>query len=198
VNSDLTLDTAIQNAVNQLSTDLPHGSRIAIVDVTFQSKGIQEYIIYEVEHLLREKRYIIVDRLQLDKARNELMFAMSGEVDEYTAVSIGKFTGATIVITGLIHGESELQRLRLRAIEVETAQVIATASQPVSLSVGNGFIRSDTVPATLPLANVPATLPLAKEENREHRVAMPPPPARSIAGTGRGGIAKFKIKEKIK
>jgi hypothetical protein len=69
--------------------------------------------------------------LQLDRARDELKLGISGEVDENTAVSIGKFTGANVVITGMVHGEGNLQRLRLRAIEVETGQVVGTASQEV-------------------------------------------------------------------
>jgi hypothetical protein len=57
---------------------------------------------------------------------------MSGEVDEVdddTAVSIEKFSGANIIVTGKIDGEGELRRLRLRALDTQTAQVVGVASE---------------------------------------------------------------------
>jgi hypothetical protein len=147
---DPTIDFAIQSAVEQVAEDLPNGSRIAIVEVTSQNRNVREYVIYEVEHLLREKRYIIVDRLQLDRARDELKLGISGEVDENTAVSIGKFTGANVVITGMVHGEGNLQRLRLRAIEVETGQVVGTASQEVV-----GYFPPTPVASIVPIDKKP-------------------------------------------
>ncbi|MDR1863067.1 MAG: hypothetical protein LBQ67_07835, partial [Treponema sp.] len=56
-------------------------------------------------------------------------FQMSGEVDDRTAVSIGKFSGADIVVTGRVDGEGDLRRLRLRALNTQTAQVVGSASE---------------------------------------------------------------------
>jgi hypothetical protein len=54
---------------------------------------------------------------------------MSEEVDDRTAVSIGKFSGANIVVTGRVDGEGDLRRLRLRALNTQTAQVVGSASE---------------------------------------------------------------------
>jgi hypothetical protein len=54
---------------------------------------------------------------------------MSGEIDDETAVSIGKFAGADIIVTGKIDGEGSLRRLRLRALDTQTAQVVGAASE---------------------------------------------------------------------
>jgi len=54
---------------------------------------------------------------------------MSGEVDDATAVSIGKFAGADIIVTGRVDGEGNLRRLRLRALNTQTAQVVGVASE---------------------------------------------------------------------
>jgi hypothetical protein len=54
---------------------------------------------------------------------------MSGEVDDDTAVSIGKFIGADIIVTGRVDGEGNLRRLRLRALNTQTAQVVGAASE---------------------------------------------------------------------
>jgi hypothetical protein len=54
---------------------------------------------------------------------------MSGEVDDNQAVSIGKFAGADVIITGAVTGSGELRRLRLRALSTESAAVLAAASE---------------------------------------------------------------------
>jgi hypothetical protein len=54
---------------------------------------------------------------------------LSGEVDDASAVSIGKFAGAAIAITGSVSGSNETRRLRLRALNTEDGQVLAVASE---------------------------------------------------------------------
>jgi hypothetical protein len=61
--------------------------------------------------------------------RSEQDFQMSGEVDDVTAVSIGKFAGANIIVTGRVDGEGELRRLCLRALDTQTAEVVSVASE---------------------------------------------------------------------
>jgi hypothetical protein len=56
---------------------------------------------------------------------------MCGEVDDDTTVSIGKFAGADIIITGRVDGEGDLRRLRLRALNTQTAQVVGVASERI-------------------------------------------------------------------
>lgn len=65
----------------------------------------------------------------MDRIRREQNFQMSGEVDDDTAVSIGKFIGANIIVTGRVDGEGNLRRLRLRALDTQTAQVVGVASE---------------------------------------------------------------------
>jgi hypothetical protein len=56
---------------------------------------------------------------------------MSGEVDDDTAISIGKIIGADIIVTGRVDGEGTLRRLRLRALNTQTAQVVGVASERI-------------------------------------------------------------------
>jgi curli biogenesis system outer membrane secretion channel CsgG len=73
--------------------------------------------------------FIIIDRSQLDRIRLEQNFQLSGVVDDETAVSIGKVVGANIIITGSVTGTDSTRRLRLRALNTQTAQVMAVASE---------------------------------------------------------------------
>ena len=50
---------------------------------------------------------------------------MSGHVDDNSAVSIGHFLGANIVITGEVVNVNKKQRLILKALDAKTAQIIA-------------------------------------------------------------------------
>jgi curli biogenesis system outer membrane secretion channel CsgG len=69
-----------------------------------------------------------VDRQTLDVIRAELNFQHSGEVSDEDIISIGKFTGADVVITGAVSGRGEMRRLRLRVLDVKTAQILAMSA----------------------------------------------------------------------
>ena len=102
---------------------------IAIVYVASNDTDVTDFISNELEYIMVNQDFTIVDRSQLDKIRHEQNLQLSGEVDDDTAVSIGKIAGANIIITGSVTGTDSTQRLRLRALNVETAQVLAVASE---------------------------------------------------------------------
>jgi hypothetical protein len=123
----------------QTLRNVSKNSKIAIVYITderIDSKGnpyndkVIENIAGDLEIFWINNGYTIVDRSQLDKLRQEHNFQMSGEVDDATAVSIGKFAGADIIITGRFSSPRDLyySYLRLRAINTQSAQVIGAAS----------------------------------------------------------------------
>ena len=109
--------------------NVPQRSRIAIVYITAQDTSTTDYISGELEYIWVNSGYIITDRSQLDRLRREQDFQLSGEIDDSTAVSIGNFAGADIIVTGRVDGEGNLQRLRLRALDTQTAQVVGVASE---------------------------------------------------------------------
>ena len=124
-----TVEGALDRAAEQALKNVPQRSRIAIVYITAQDRGTTEYIVGELEYIWVNQGYFLTDRSQLDRLRREQNFQMSGEVDDATAVSIGKFAGADIIVTGRVDGEGNLRRLRLRALNTQTAQVIGVASE---------------------------------------------------------------------
>jgi hypothetical protein len=99
------------------------------VYITSRDRSTTEYISGELEYIWVKEGYNIIDRGELDRLREEQGFQMSEEVDDRTAVSIGKFSGANIVVTGRVDGEGDLRRLRLRALNTQTAQVVGSASE---------------------------------------------------------------------
>ena len=123
------VEGALERAAQQTVKSIPAKSKIAIVYITAQDRSTTEYIAGELEYIWVNAGYTIIDRSQLDKIRREQNFQMSGEVDDNTAVSIGKILGADIIVTGRVDGEDNLRRLRLRALNTQTAQVVGVASE---------------------------------------------------------------------
>jgi hypothetical protein len=128
-NTTTGVEGALSRAADQALQNIPQNSRIAIVYITAQDSNTVDFIAGELEFIWVNKGYIITDRNQLDKIRQEQNFQMNGEVDDDTVVSIGKIIGADIIVTGRVDGEADLRRLRLRAINIETAQVVGAASE---------------------------------------------------------------------
>jgi len=123
------VEGALARAANETLKNVPARSKIAIVYITAQDRSTTEYVAGELEYIWVNAGYIIIDRSQLDRIRREQNFQMSGEVDDNTAVSIGKIIGANIIVTGRVDGEGNLRRLRLRALDTQTAQVVGVSSE---------------------------------------------------------------------
>jgi hypothetical protein len=126
---DDSVEGTLLRAANALMNKIPPKSKIAIVYVTAKDTEVSEFIAGELEFIMVDKDYTLIDRSELDKIRKEQKFQMSGEVDDNQAVSIGKIAGANIIVTGAVTGSGELRRLRLRALSTESGQVLAVASE---------------------------------------------------------------------
>lgn len=108
---------------------VPARARMAIVYVTASDPDIAEFIANELEFIMVDEGRTLIDRSQLDRIRQEQKFQLSGEVDDAKAVSVGKLAGADVILTGAVTGTGNLRRLRLRALDTQTAQVMAAASE---------------------------------------------------------------------
>lgn len=111
---------------------LPAGSRIAVLDIDTGDKGLDVFTTEEIiKTLVRARQFRVLDRDSIETLRREQNFQMSGEVDDATAVSIGKFMGASVVITGLIHQRYEQVDISLKILDVETTEIIDLISIPI-------------------------------------------------------------------
>jgi hypothetical protein len=125
-------DSNIQYSFFALSRNIPEYSRIAIVNINAEDRNEGELLLNELTVLfVNSKKYIIVDRRDLEEIKKEQLFQMSGEVDDASIVSIGHFLGADVVITGSIVGEDSTKRLILKALDVRTSQILAASSEKI-------------------------------------------------------------------
>jgi hypothetical protein len=127
---DASLVEALYRSYEDLSGRIPGPLSVAVINVASADPAEGEFAVEELTLLLvNSKKYRIVERRSLDIIRAEQNFQFSGEVDDDTAVSIGRLIGAALVITGSISPYEELNYLRLRALDVETGEIRAMSSR---------------------------------------------------------------------
>jgi hypothetical protein len=129
VSNDNSVEGSLERAAYKIMDAIPDKARVAIVYVTADDADVEEFIAYELEFHLVENDHMIIDRSQLDQIRKEQRLQSSGEVNDNQAVSIGKIAGANVILTGAVTGKGDLRRLRVRALDTQTAQVLITASE---------------------------------------------------------------------
>lgn len=128
-NSGGRIEGSLARAAEQIMSSIQPSSKIAIVYVASPDINMTEFIASELEFIMVNEGFTIIDRSELDRIRQEQNLQLSGEVDDETAVSIGKIVGANIIIIGSVTGTDSTRRLRLRALNTQTAQVMAVASE---------------------------------------------------------------------
>jgi hypothetical protein len=126
------IDAAVDSACAYLLERIPRNARVAILNVATTNQSEGDYIISELSvRLVNSQQFNIVDRKNLDLIRAEQDFQLTGEVDDSSAVSIGKMLGAEVVITGGIEGQGNLRRLRLKALDVSAAVILGISSDRI-------------------------------------------------------------------
>jgi TolB-like protein len=118
------LNAAIRDASHYLNKNIPKGSKIVILNIQSDSSEFSDYIIDElIANAINDKVFTVIDRQQLDIISAEQNFQMSGAVDDNEALAIGKFLGAQTIISGAVSKIGTVYRIRIRALEVQTAKV---------------------------------------------------------------------------
>ena len=122
-------ENAIYLAANQLVQETPKNVKVAVISFASADKELGEFALEEINGYLSSSGTMsLFDRKSLDSIRTENKFQMTGDVDDKSAVSIGQFAGADVVITGSITGSGSTQRLRFKALDVKTGAVLSQTS----------------------------------------------------------------------
>lgn len=152
----VSLDMTLKNSTNYLNDRIPAKSKVVVLNFSSAWPQLSDYIIEElIGYIVNEGALTVVDRANLETIRQEMNFQLSGEVSDETAQSIGKKLGAQIIISGSITAVGNSYRLRIRAISVETAQIIGMQNLDVvqdsrlAALTGTAFVGS-TSTTTIP------------------------------------------------
>jgi len=135
--SDLRRDIDLSIAW-ELGYKIPNNSKIAVVNFVYDDKSISEHFIEEITTGLIEfssnnlnKNFKFFERRAINAVRTEQNFQLSGEVNDNAIISIGKFLGADVIITGGIYGSGRLKRFCLKAIDVKTTRILSQISHRI-------------------------------------------------------------------
>ena len=122
----LDAEKAIASSAETLITQLPENSILAVLEIFSNNPEESLLMRDELEYqLVWSGKFKIVARKDLDQIKTEQHFQMSGNVDDNSAVSIGKLLGAHIVIAGNVTDSGTSRLLTIRALDVTTAQIVA-------------------------------------------------------------------------
>jgi TolB-like protein len=132
-NVSLGIENAVSKAIDYMKDQISENSTIAVINISSENNDISSFVIDEIMYrLVSARRFVIVDRNTLDTIRTEQNFQLSGDVDDNSIISIGKLLGAGVVITGSLTGSGTAQRLTIKALNVQTAQIITMSREPIN------------------------------------------------------------------
>jgi hypothetical protein len=142
---------AVNKASKELMQNLSNDSIIAVIDSkpTAAIKAMQDiasslqanagqrnvssrnnyntFVAEDLEYnLVNSGKFRLIDRQRISTIMSEQQFQMSGNVDD-DSVSVGKFAGATVVITFTVSDNGSSGRITLKALDVSTASIVAMA-----------------------------------------------------------------------
>jgi hypothetical protein len=124
------LEEAVKRIGEKFIDNLPEKKKLAVLNISAAEEATASKIMDDLEFQLVESgKFVIVERKHLDTLRAEQNFQMSGEVSDESAISLGNMSGANIVITGALSGSPGARRLTIKALDVQSAEIVTNARE---------------------------------------------------------------------
>jgi tetratricopeptide (TPR) repeat protein len=121
-NEGFSLDDAIYEAALKISSELPQGERIAVINFDSFEMELSRYIMEEITcRLVIERKLTVIERSGIELLNKELNFQASGYVSDESAQGIGKMVGAESIVIGNIINTGKNYRFYIRVIGIESA-----------------------------------------------------------------------------
>jgi TolB-like protein len=121
----LGLNEAMRDFSLYLSSRIQKDSPSAVLNVVAPLRGIADYITDTLtEEILNTAGARMVSRQNLETVKREQNIQADGSVDDDTAVRIGHIAGWRTVITGTVTPLETGYRMSLRAVDVESAELL--------------------------------------------------------------------------
>ena len=121
------LDEAIREGITYFAGRIPRLARVAALPITTGKPGLSDYATERVSYaLVNNGSFIVVERNQqsLNDLSREMIYQLSGDVNDNTSLSLGKQLGSQYVINGTFTRVGAGYALSLKALDVEKAQVV--------------------------------------------------------------------------
>jgi TolB-like protein len=124
---------ACEKFIEGLGNGLPEGITIAVMGVSSKDTENAIFVTEELQHQLADAgKFTVVDRSVLNKIYEERNFQyFSGDVDEDSMISLGRVLGASVIVLGDINGTGSSRRLNIKALDVETDEILVSVREPL-------------------------------------------------------------------
>jgi len=123
-NQSYAIDSALFEGSKYLASRMPIKSKVAVVNIQSPANNLTNYIIDSLlMRFVNEGKFILIERSDLNLLEKEQRYQLSGMVSDETAASIGKQLGTQFIISGSMLPLGDRYSLKLKVINVETAQV---------------------------------------------------------------------------
>jgi hypothetical protein len=127
----VSLDKAVSGSMAYIAERLDQGTRVAVLNFA-APPAVSSYVMEEsAAFLVKDENLVVVERGELELLQEEMDFQLSGEVSDESAQSIGKMLGAQVIISGSFAPLGGMWRMRIKALEVETAHIRSISSYTV-------------------------------------------------------------------
>lgn len=148
------LGEAIEVAATEIELKTTAGAEIAVAKITAPADSIGDYLADELSGCFSRRGILVALAREADLrfADAEHQFQMSGLVSDASAVGIGHYLGAKVVISGTFDCYANFSQLRLRAVDVETSRLVASPS----LRIRNNDVVLTAITAPLKDVKAPA------------------------------------------
>ena len=122
----VSLDDALAGAVTEVSSKVQGKTEIVIAAIDTSLLGVSEFLSDELAGLLVSSgKFVILERgPALDALTAEHGVQMSGLVSDESAVGIGHYLGAKVVLTGTFNRFADFSQIRVRALDVRTSEIL--------------------------------------------------------------------------
>ena len=183
----VTIDNALRNSTTYLNTRIKANTKVVVLNFTSDWPRLSDYIIDElIGYIVNDGNLAVVDRNNLETIRKELNFQLSGEVSDETAQSIGRMLGAQTIINGNITTLGNSYRLRVRAISVESAQIIGMNNVDVAHDSRIAALTGTASAGPVATATAPTVTPTAPASTGSNGTFISPSAWKSYDGDSPG------------
>jgi hypothetical protein len=131
--SSYDLDSAIKASFEIIMKELKNKTKVAVINIAADNPNEGNFVIEELTYLMvhSKKKFVVIDRRKIEAIRVERNFSRTSDMEDDFLISIGHLLGAEVVLTGNLNGQADLRRLRIKALNVKTGQLIGMASERV-------------------------------------------------------------------
>jgi len=134
--SKWTMDKAISDFAAELLSNLPNGSRIAVISFETDRHDLAVHFIDSMVDRLagrKDKDVKVYERKNIENLLKETGIGLTGYISDETAQRIGHISGANTVVYGSMTAISNNYRMSIRATVTETAEIKLAKSYDLRL-----------------------------------------------------------------